>query len=78
MPDLFTLKIGFAAAFNYTYSNIYVKKTKRQKDKNHTLSIKMFLRVTLDLVLSTFHSLSSGAVMANRSLLASFRIEHFS
>ena len=59
------------------YVYIYICE-ERQNDKKHTVSTKMFLRVTLNLVLSTLHPFLSGAVMANRGLLASFRTEYFS
>ena len=60
------------------YVCIYICE-ERQNDKKHTVSTKMLLRVTLDLVLSTLHPFLSGAVMANRTgLLASFRTEYFS
>ena len=59
------------------YIYIYAKKDKTIKNILFPLR---FLRVTLDLVLSTLHPFLSGAgaVMANRSLLASFRTEYFS
>ena len=59
------------------YIYIYAKKDKTIKNILFPLR---FLRVTLDLVLSTLHPFLSGAgaVMANRNLLASFRTEYFS